>query len=201
MTRSKYQFKDVYDRALDRAEELWELSEAARPIGRTWYFEAHHWARRMAQRHSLDTAQVAGMMAVLSPQIDWVDAQIDTIKVLNQDSGGYYALPVNIDKAKQIRDGNHIGNVAGGKKVQRFYLNIAYPSTTRYITLDSHMARMFGYEPAEVFQLKNVYEGVEKAIQEQANRVNEYGHAVQATLWLAFKGSKRALVEEEIEVI
>jgi hypothetical protein len=130
------------------------------------------------------------MVAALSPQIDWEDAKLDLVKLLYGDEEGYRSLPENLIKARLILAGKPPAQVLGGKKVLAFWDNLAEPGTSTRVTLDSHMANIFGYQPYEVFQLKHVYESLEGAIADYAEYITMKPHQVQATLWVGLRGSR-----------
>jgi len=130
--------------------------------------------------------------------IDWEDAKLDTISLILGSGAGLMAFPANIEKAQQILSGELDPNLdLKGKKVKRFYDNILRPKTSQVVTLDTHMARILGYPPGDVFQAAGLYEAIEDGFVTASRTLSIQPSTVQATLWLTFKGKRQPPTQEK----
>jgi len=98
--------------------------------GTTWYCSARYFAGELAERTPYTLEQVAGVIAVLSPQVNWGQNQKATIAAVEQhlrgETGdelvGYPGYKANVRKAWRVLDGD-VGAVAG-PKVTAFFAAI-----------------------------------------------------------------------------
>ena len=85
----------------------------------------------------------------------------------------------------------------GGRKVRSFYRNIAFPTSSHDVTLDTWM--LHALVPDEYYahlatsysflSRAGVYDAVSDAIREIADDRGELAHEVQATIWIHVRGS------------
>lgn len=125
----------VFDYVMENASEA-ELLNAA-----NWYHEAHAFCASCAQAFGLETWQVAGIVAAISPQIAWGKNKEQAIEIVarlqnSKPLAGLMAYPANLAKAKRIFQGEAPLDVLGGNKVRSFYLNIMLNEDA--VTIDRH---------------------------------------------------------------
>ncbi len=108
--------------------------------GTYWYLDAHGIAKDIAHEHRTTPAVVAGVIAALSPRLEW-GANLNLAHRFIASGGlqsGY--LKVGLAKAQRILDGDPetIETILGGPKVRAFYDNIATAGRSDRVTVDRH---------------------------------------------------------------
>ena len=138
-----------------------------------WYPEAHDTAASIAESSGgrIDQEHAEGVIAALSPQMEW-DANVKAaegvadyvsngladgktpeaaaLDFINQqaasaaelDQGKMFQTADNVTKAMSIAMGGSIDDNLTGMKVRSFYNNIDDPNDTRDVTIDTHMAKV-----------------------------------------------------------
>jgi len=122
-------------------------SETDRAEGLHWYSHAHGIAQVMADKHGVSLVQSIGVIAALSPSLNWGlnVLQANEIIQLYQSGKRGEDIPTlgtygrrNIIKVLRILAGEHPLDVLGGNKVRSFYANLLYPRSSVCVTIDRH---------------------------------------------------------------
>src|ERR1035437_7420208 len=163
--------------------------------GAAWYPEARRIVAEWATTYCLHDDTVAGVIAALSPQVDWPRNLVTADDILANRAisiGG--CLRSNIAKARLMRDSNPIDSLSarmmylfpGGPKVNSFALNLA--GDNNFVTVDTHamqaglndvMARYtLPWRPYRVFA---------ECYARAAAKVNRMPCEFQAIIWHAWK--------------
>ena len=103
--------------------------------GEQWYFSALALAEELADKHDLETVNVAYAIAALSPQKDWITNQVAIIELCETGTTRFQS-GVNIDKAKRCLAGQL--SALRGPKVERFALAIIDPLGNTTACIDRH---------------------------------------------------------------
>lgn len=135
-------------------------SPQVKQTGREWYGRVHEATAQGADRLGLSTLQGAGMVAAVSPSMDWERGNIDAFRELGslkqsdwntiQESGedrgrvesllsgmGISKAPTsNLLKANRIMEGEDPNQVLTGPKTNAFMHNIAAPDRSGPVTID-----------------------------------------------------------------
>lgn len=117
--------------------------------GMHWYAHAHATAGDIALKHSVTVEQSAGVIAALSPGLQWGLNVIQAEELIASWCKGLRGndLPIlgtygrrNIIKATRILSGERPLDVLPdtGPKVRAFYQNIIDPTATAVVTIDRH---------------------------------------------------------------
>ena len=114
---------------------------------RGWYVRAHRWSKQVSNDTGYHLDVVVGVLAALSPGVQWKVNKNDAIAVLTGDVLHAFATyPVNVSKAQDILGASREVEVLArlkprpqsGMKVYAFYHNIRYPLTVGKVTIDRH---------------------------------------------------------------
>ena len=156
--------------------------------GEEWYQLANQLCNEWALDHGLRFDYVAGIIAALSPQIQWEVNLADAQSILKDgERASTAAFGPNVVKALWILDGTDPESELGGRKVRSFYQNIAYPYHSLDVTLDSWMAGMLGHNP-KFLERKGTYDAISDAFRIVAERHCVLPHQLQAALWIGANG-------------
>jgi hypothetical protein len=168
--------------------------------GRAWYIEAHHLAKRFADRYFLaSTAHAAGVIAALSPSCAWETNVEDAERVCAARAGEFVRVSTygpNLAKAIEIRDGAAPVKVLGGKKVTAFYECIENPYTCDRAVIDRHAfcaaldVVVDAKTISQALGLSGVFEWLEQCYQEVAAELGMRPHQLQSVVWLVFRRIK-----------
>jgi hypothetical protein len=193
----------TYDRA----------DSACHAEGMSWYSNTNALAAELAGVTGLATEQVAAIFAVMSPRASWgtnvrntaatlVEAGLvsadDAVAILERhgfgpDSKGVWrldeprGLPNNVKHARALAAGEAAEDHVKGPKVSAFLDNIARPSTSRAVTVDSWAAgvaigRRVGENETKDLTLTQ-RQRIIAAYQAVADRLGLRPHELQATAW------------------
>jgi len=164
------------------------LTHAEWVDGMEWYQLAHGLSHRWAAEHRLPFDYVAGIIAALSPRIQWEVNLADAKSILTDgEQASTAAFDPNVVKALWILDGTDPESELGGRKVRSFYRNIADPYASLDVTLDTWMTRVLGME-WKFLQRKGVYDAISAAFRIVADRHCVLPHQLQAALWIGANG-------------
>lgn len=126
------------------------VDDIAKNDGVAWYESANIIAELLAKRYGYSTAQIAGVLSALSPQVLWETSVRDTERIL---IGFRAELPPkeitvstykqNKEKCFRILEGKpEVFSVEDqftkGTKTHAFYWNILAPTGTMHVTVDRH---------------------------------------------------------------
>jgi hypothetical protein len=117
--------------------------------GLVWYQQAHDFAVTIAARYGYTVTQAAGVIAALSPKMEWSKNKRAAEMALKRHSGGgvlthlgIWQTKANISKALRILDGENPAAVLSGNmpksghKAYSFFDNIAFLDASREVTVD-----------------------------------------------------------------
>jgi hypothetical protein len=177
-------------RASIRAVWARSTSEERRQ-GRVWYASAREHAACIADLAGLTPEHGAGILAALSPQLEWgrniEEAYRLTVAWVDGDTSvldTLTAYPANVDKASRILAGEHPDVVLGGPKVTAFYQAIAGlpggPVVDRHATRVATRGRYTAVT-------RSTYDAVQRAYVAVADRLGVDVHTLQAATWLTCK--------------
>lgn len=168
--------------------------------GRAWYDSARETIVQWANASGRSVANVAALVAVLSPQCDWERNLAAAFALLNGDTVGAGPLPTSVEKARRVLDENLTDTRAvmpTGNKVAAFAANLAGDNDA--VTIDTHMVEASRNSPDAIasFPKDAAYAQLAFAVKLAADEVAESPAALQAIVWVVWKrlhpaGRKRA---------
>jgi hypothetical protein len=179
-----------------------QATQDERNRGAQWYPLAHEIVIEWATHFDRSIANVACVIAALSPQVEWSRNLIIADDVLhgNVPSIGSY-IRSNLVKAERIRDDNATDTAdyfLQGCKVRCFAANLA--GNYDLVTVDTHAGQIAANNPAANVRVDTWrrYEPVSSAYLAAAKRLRIKPATLQAITWLTWKrlypaGSKRNL--------
>lgn len=162
---------------------LLEHYEASEMDGITWYRDSRKFARGLAREHGTGLAKPAGIVAALSPQVQWGRNKLMAIEVMET---GWTTgqTTANIHKAARIWEGERPLSVLGGPKVRAFYRAIM--GDPNAVVLDTWMATAIGW-PTNSFSERQ-YERCAAALTKAARRCGVAPADFQAVVWTHVRG-------------
>lgn len=127
----------VYRRAMDDIPEAYHSA--------SWYQRQSKWIRKVATEYDIESEVVAGMVAVMSPQVTWEQQVNWTPRVLDQLAHGeknptalnHPGFITNKTKAFRIYESRDPESILSGPKVTAFWSNLC--GNLRPVTVDTHM--------------------------------------------------------------
>jgi hypothetical protein len=184
------------DRYVQNVLDMFDLANAKDiQNGRRWYELANRFCRTLAERHGRKLADVAGIMALLSPAVSLEQNVIDTVEVM---ANGQTAKPSTYgpqaEKALAVRDaGIDPAAVLGQNKVAAFWANIVNPGEAGRVTIDRHAARIaadWKLPPEDAYYLVNTpgkYKVFERVYRRAAEKLGILPQQLQAITWTAYR--------------
>jgi hypothetical protein len=169
--------------------EHWEdaYDNAPAPAGSSWYADARAECRRMARAHGSTLTRVAGVVAALSPQLQWgVNLRIAE-QVLSTGTAQEGCLTASRQKAERIYDGERPADVLGGPKVRAFYRALLGDADAAVV--DTWMFHAVGW-PEKGGRGGKLYERVADALREAAALAQLPVSEFQAIVWTQVRGSE-----------
>lgn len=160
--------------------------------GKKWYSLAHSFCVQISKRYAVDLRIVASVTASLSVLKSWPMNQELVIDFFEGRPVGHMGLQVN--KCLDLKIGymqpmtneekdRFSMKVLAGRKTKSFYHNMVYPTSSPYVTVDSHMTFLIGGQNLT----EKRYSLIEQAIKEKAFKVGLVPCQLQAMLWLTKK--------------
>lgn len=169
---------------------------AVRALGAAWYAGARFDVQAMADASGRSAHLVADVVAVLSPRCRW-DIGLAAAATLLDDADAIPVGPLhaNIAKAWGLLGGGDSATIVRGPKVSRFAR--AIDPTRRHdgsVVCDVWAQRAAAGRPLTESEGKCLsgepgYAVVERVYREAARRLGRPAHVVQATCWVAVRGS------------
>lgn len=159
--------------------------------GEDWYPAARKWCVGRARKHGYTLAQVAGVVAALSPMRDWKGNKTVAERALAAHKAGLHHNDVklsfgpNNEKAWRILDGEQSLDVLGGRKVRAFYRNIM--GEHEHVTVDRWAWRVCTDDEYTGVPTDRHYDVMQRAYKNAAERLNTEPATVQAVTWVAIK--------------
>jgi hypothetical protein len=159
--------------------------------GRSWYARACSTMHCWALEFQVEPEIVAGVIAVLSPRVEW-NLNLRAAKSILKYRGKARGIPGysrNRNKAKEVLRGNL--EVIRGPKVFPFYRTLLNPEHDTPV-IDSHMIAAFWKGRMESDDIKSVAQSKKTEDMRAAIKTLavEYGWTpaeIQATLWITWK--------------
>ena len=189
-----------HNRMVANILNVWDATSAPeRLAGGAWYLRAHHTAKRMGERHGLPFADVATVVAILSPSVKWERNVIDAETLISAHRGklpfGSFTVSTygpNKRKAWSFLDGS-LPVVFGprAQKTQAFSALIAHPDGAE-VVLDGHALciALLG-ERRAIAQAPRVspkaYMIVAESYRIAARSAGVQPHHMQAVTWMAWR--------------
>lgn len=161
----------------------------ARTEGESWYVEAFQLAHDLAGEFGCEPVDAAGVIAVLSPQLDW-DTNKVAAREFFEDGWTKYQTRVNNDKASWVTAGDH--SQIKGPKVRAFWQAIIDPYGESDPCIDRHAVAVYcgrtvsDRERAGLERV-GVRDRIQKAYRKVAKLVGQPVHVVQAVTWVQWR--------------
>ena len=165
--------------------------------GATWYKEAQDIATVIGRLGGFKNHQAlfvgAGVLAALSPQVEWGDNIQWAIQLVVK---GIRKQPyANHNKALRILQGEKPYTVLGGAKVRAFYKAIVAPEGSGEPVIDRHalaiyMGRNVTEKELQYLQSPKVMGRLQWAYKKASNEMGIHHHDLQAITWLEWRANK-----------
>ena len=160
--------------------------------GLSWYLDAHNVSRALASAHNLTVAQVAGIIAALSPMNGWENNKRKAAQLISQGNGEGCGLRKNVAKAMAIFDGADPLDILKGDKVRAFYRTILDPFGDIDPVIDRHAFDIAVGERTDdkrrgILGRKGVYEEFAHVYREAAMVAGIGAAQMQAVTWVAWR--------------
>lgn len=160
--------------------------------GRTWYRDARKTIKAMADESGVTIEIAAGVVAVLSPMVEWSLNLVEARHFLRKKGRGPQGAGFtrNYRKAREVLRGNL--DVIRGPKVSRFFKTLIDPKFNEAV-IDTQMIAAFYRGKAYrddfrvVFQSEKRLSPIREAIRTIADERGETVGTIQATIWMTFK--------------
>lgn len=161
-------------------------------LGAAWYLDARTHAHCIADIAGVSMAAAAGVIAVLSPQIEWTRNLEEAYRMATAHADGvlvddntFGAFRRNVYKAYDIlQTPDRVADIVSGPKVTAFWRAIAGlpggPVVDRHAT---RVATGYAYDGVTA----RTYTAVQQAYIDAAERLHQSEHTIQATVWLVCK--------------
>ena len=165
--------------------------------GATWYKEAQDIATVIGRLGGFKNHQAlfvgAGVLAALSPQVEWGDNIQWAIQLVVK--GIRKQTYANHNKALRILQGEKPYNVLGGAKVRAFYKAIVAPEGSGEPVIDRHalaiyMGRNVTEKELQYLQSPKVMGRLQWAYKKASNEMGIHHHDLQAITWLEWRANK-----------
>ena len=171
-------------------------SPASHAEGTRWYTDAHGIAKQVSDMADSDDIRVgAGIIAALSPQMEWGDNVIEAIQLCTTGKASRQTK-VNEDKAILIAQRQDPDTILGGEKVVPFYHAIVNPTGQYKPVVDRHAIAVYYGKPvtskelSRVFGSKKVMQRIQSAYVRAGKVTGQHYNVVQATTWVQHRKNK-----------
>ncbi|HXC06092.1 MAG TPA: hypothetical protein VNZ86_15150, partial [Bacteroidia bacterium] len=136
--------KRISKRILSNLMKVWDKATPEdKSEGMNWYPKAHDFAVSLSIRYNVSIPSACGVLAALSPGLEWNRNMIDATELLKAYSSGQ-PIPMvgaygkaNTVKAEKCASGIDPLSILGGQKVRNFYSCILDP-TSKGCCIDRH---------------------------------------------------------------
>ena len=160
--------------------------------GSDWYFQANIFAQNVSKSYKVDLRKVCGIMAALSPAVNWEQNKKETVTLIRINRGlhtkkfSFSTYGQNVIKAQKIYDGeispDKAFSLKTGPKTYNFYHNLLHPESPEYVTIDRHAFRVATGEEYNQISPKQYREIKEHYIR-CAKRLGVLPNILQSVLW------------------
>ena len=198
MPRAENVVKGSYRNIVDAYNSA---SPASHTEGTRWYTDAHGIAKQVSGMLDSDDIRVgAGIIAALSPQMEWGDNVSEAILIC---STGYSTkqTQANNDKAILIGSNQDPDDILGGEKVTAFYHAMVRPTGQGKPVVDRHAIWVYYGKPvtskelSRVFGNKKVMRRIQSAYIRAGRETGQHHNVVQATTWVQHRKNKGIVKE------
>ena len=155
-----------------------------------WYKDAREFALSITTE-TVGISESTGIISGLSPQKMWQTNKELAKEFIAFDTCGH--MGENIRKVRAIvnSDGSDkvIWNILNGNKTQRFYMNIKYPSSSEFVTVDRHSLSVALGRVAtdkEMSMTDNHYKFFEDCYKKVASELDIIPSYLQSVTWEAW---------------
>ena len=161
--------------------------------GQQWYWEAHEFAIKIAQKYGMEDWKVSGIIAALSPMKEWtLNKRIAEEFILGKRD---IHFGLQVEKAERILqlgedEIEKVDGILNGRKTVSFHHNIHEPENEDYVTVDTHLLDALIFPGANISPFR--YGMIENTIKNYSKRVNFVPCATQAIVWVTHKKFKKA---------
>ena len=158
--------------------------------GRQWYPLAHGIVREWSDTFGRSIANVACIVAALSPQNEWSRNLIQAADILQGNNPSIGGIDANIRKAQSIaRDlaTDTIDYFPSGFKVRAFACNLA--GDNQIVTVDTHALQIVAADPIARLTIRSwaQYADIVGAYTDTARKLGLEPATLQAITWCAWK--------------
>lgn len=165
--------------------------EATRDRGRSWYSIAQREAELIALDHSVELTTAAGVVAALSPRMEWSKNLDAAATILRAAANGARVAPrvglgLSTRRAWSIALGAEPLSILGGRKVRAFYRAIV--GDRESITIDIWSARAARGADAKQPTTDRDHNALDASYRVAAHAAGEHPREYQAILWIAARG-------------
>ena len=158
--------------------------------GSTWYHRAYRTAKQIAHANGHTTAQAAGVLAALSPQVTWDRA----VTLASLAARGEYVphFRRQTAKAQRILTGEPPLDVLSGPKVRAFFRNIVDPDRNGPVTIDRWAMRIaFGEDLNQsLLEANGMYLAVSGLFLSVGRNHGLTGAQTQAITWVTMREAR-----------
>lgn len=152
--------------------------------GQAWYRESRKFARQLVREHGGGLGRAAGIIAALSPQVQWSVNKRMAAQVMEHGWPQEGCLSLSANRAHDIWMGDRPLSVLGGPKTRAFYR--AMMGDEDAAVLDTWMATALGW-PTRGFSARQ-YERCAAALREAAAVTSLTTASFQAVVWTHVRG-------------
>jgi len=198
MPRAENVVKGSYRNIVDAYHSA---SPASHAEGTRWYTDAHGIAKQVSGMLDSDDIRVgAGIIAALSPQMEWGDNVTEAIQLCSTGKSPRQTK-ANEDKAILIGSNQDPEEVLGGEKVTAFYHAMVSPTGQGKPVIDRHAIAIYYGKPVterqlnSVFGRKKVMQRIQSAYIRAGKVIGEHHNVVQATTWVQHRKNKGIVKE------
>ena len=180
-------------------------SESSLAEGKVWYSQANHIAWQVTKLlGSKDIRVGAGIIASLSPQMDWGENVTEALRFV---SVGYSTKQTRANnmKAKRISEGDDPETVLGGLKVTAFYHAILEPFGDTPPVVDRHAIDIHKGELVSkrdrnrAMSNPRVISRIQTSYKLASKKLGVHWHVVQAVTWVQQRKNKGYVKEKAWE--
>ena len=149
-----------------------------------------------------NTRMGAGLLAVMSPQMDWDSNIIEAWRIVLE-GWSPRQTKINNNKALAIKNGADPTSILGGQKVTAFFHAIENPLGDTLAVVDRHaIAVYYGKIPTreelnKVFGSKRIVKRIQVAYKIASKRLGIPVHVLQAVVWVQHR-KNIGIAKEEI---
>ena len=158
--------------------------------GDDWYTDAQVICAELAEEFGCTLADAAGVLAVLSPQLDW-ESNIVAAREFFELGRAHQQTNANNDKAMRAVWGDH--DAIRGRKVRAFWQAVVEPYGDSAPVIDRHAVAVYCGHPVSDrdrhrwLDRKDVIPRIQAAYLVAAKQLSEPVHVLQAVTWVQWR--------------